>query len=168
MVLGLRCDPLCFCCGFAGEVAAAVRECGAGACKPGQGEPAGRAEEPDCYHQVRFHTRDSAREVGNISERCKLFGSGFRDLRGVCGGRRSSEYAAVKESFDEKYKRQQAVIQPLQPAALIAALEREAFQADKDSDQVYFPGRGSRSFHDIELFTLQVFVSTLLIHWERH
>lgn len=49
---------------------------------------------------------------------------------------RSSEYAAVKESFDEKYKRQQAVIQPLQPSALIAALERAASQADKDSDQV--------------------------------
>ncbi len=49
---------------------------------------------------------------------------------------RSSEYAAVKESFDAQYKRQQAVIQPLQPAALIAALERAASNADKDSDQV--------------------------------
>ncbi len=49
---------------------------------------------------------------------------------------RSSEYAAVKESFDEQYKRQQAVIQPLHPAALIAALERAASIADKDSDQV--------------------------------
>ncbi|EIE21111.1 hypothetical protein COCSUDRAFT_67088 [Coccomyxa subellipsoidea C-169] len=59
------------------------------------------------------------------------------ELRNQIAIIRSSEYAAVKESFDEKYKRQQAVIQPLQPSALIATLDRAASQADKDSDQVY-------------------------------
>ncbi|BDA45046.1 probable vacuolar protein sorting-associated protein 37A at C-terminar half [Coccomyxa sp. Obi] len=63
--------------------------------------------------------------------------STLAELRNQIAIIRSSEYAAVKESFDEQYKRQQAVIQPLQPAALIAALERAASNADKDSDQVY-------------------------------
>jgi hypothetical protein len=43
----------------------------------------------------------------------------------------------VKESFEEKYKRQQAVVKPLQPAALIEALAQAASKADADSDQVY-------------------------------
>lgn len=78
--------------------------------------------------------------------------------KSACG--RSSEYAAVKESFDEQYKRQQAVIQPLQPAALIAALERAASNADKDSDQVgtHVPQRVLRH-EDVK--------SSVKVNWER-
>lgn len=47
---------------------------------------------------------------------------------------RSSEYAAAKESFDQKYRRQQAVLRPLQPSVLIESLSRAAAKADEDSD----------------------------------
>ena len=53
--------------------------------------------------------------------------------RGFC---RSSEYAAVKESFDEKYARQQAVLKQLQPSVLIEALAEAAGAADRESDEV--------------------------------
>jgi hypothetical protein len=53
----------------------------------------------------------------------------------ACAACRSSEYAAVKESFDEKYARQQAVLAQLQPSALIALLAKAAAAADADSDQ---------------------------------
>lgn len=42
----------------------------------------------------------------------------------------------MKESFDEKYARQQAVLSQLQPSALIKALAEAAAKADTDSDQV--------------------------------
>ena len=57
------------------------------------------------------------------------------ELRNQIAIIRSSEYAAVKESFDEKYARQQAVLAQLQPSALIALLAKAAAAADADSDQ---------------------------------
>ena len=50
---------------------------------------------------------------------------------------RSSEYAAAKESFDQKYKRQQAVLRPLQPSVLIESLSKAAAKADEESDALY-------------------------------
>lgn len=50
---------------------------------------------------------------------------------------RSSEYAAAKEGFDQKYRRQQAVLSPLQPAVLIESLSKAAAKADEDSDALY-------------------------------
>lgn len=50
---------------------------------------------------------------------------------------RSSEYAAAKEGFDQKYKRQQAVLRPLQPSVLIESLSKAAAKADEDSDALY-------------------------------
>lgn len=50
---------------------------------------------------------------------------------------RSSEYAAAKESFDQKYKRQQTVLRPLQPSVLIESLSKAAAKADQDSDALY-------------------------------
>ncbi len=47
---------------------------------------------------------------------------------------RSSEFAAAKESFDQKFKRQQAVLRPLQPSVLIDSLSKAAAKADEDSD----------------------------------
>lgn len=69
---------------------------------------------------------------------------------------RSSEYAAVKESFEEKYKRQQAVVKPLQPSSLIEALARAAAAADAESDHVY------DNFLQVLLRLLRVFPLPLL------
>ena len=49
---------------------------------------------------------------------------------------RSSEYAAVKEAFDEKHARQAAVLKQLQPSVLIESLAEAAGAADRDSDEV--------------------------------
>ena len=50
------------------------------------------------------------------------------------GRRRSSEYAAAKEAFDELAARQAAVLEKVRPAALAAALARRADEVDAESD----------------------------------
>lgn len=55
------------------------------------------------------------------------------DVGHVCHDR-SSEYAVVKESFDQKHARQRAVLGKLQPQALVEALAAQAAQAEADAD----------------------------------
>ncbi|CAK0784324.1 hypothetical protein CVIRNUC_007528 [Coccomyxa viridis] len=61
----------------------------------------------------------------------------LQELRNQIAIIRSSEYAAAKEGFDQKYKRQQAVLRPLQPSVLIESLSKAAAKADEDSDALY-------------------------------
>ena len=49
---------------------------------------------------------------------------------------RGSEYAAVKEVFDERSKRQGAVLERLQPGALVEALARQAEESEQAADSV--------------------------------
>lgn len=51
--------------------------------------------------------------------------------------RRSSEYAAAKQSFDEVFQRQQTVLDKLAPSSLVAALKKAVDESDAASEKVY-------------------------------
>ncbi|KAK9803637.1 hypothetical protein WJX72_007678 [[Myrmecia] bisecta] len=59
------------------------------------------------------------------------------ELRNQIAIIRSSEYAAAKEAFDDRLRRQQAVLAKLQPEALIAKLAKLAAAADEESERLY-------------------------------
>lgn len=51
--------------------------------------------------------------------------------------RRSSEYATAKETFEDAYARQEAVLAKIKPAALIQALSEKATEADDAAEQLF-------------------------------
>ena len=57
---------------------------------------------------------------------------------------RSSEYAVVRENFDQKHARQKAVLAKLQPQSLVDALAAQAGQAEAESESLQVPADSCR------------------------